>query len=185
MKGSRSSVRYAKALLDLAAEQNSLDKVYSDMKLVADVCRENHDLSNLLKSPIVKIDKKQAILKQIFTGKISKLSEQFMVLLAAKRRESFLEIIALEFVEQYKIKKNILTAVITSASGLDETLRKKVLEIVKTSANSEVELIEKINDKLIGGFTLQVGDKRIDASLAKQIRNLAMGFNENPYEKEL
>jgi F-type H+-transporting ATPase subunit delta len=67
---------------------------------------------------------------------------------------------------------------------LDEELRKKVLEAVKGNGQSEVELIEKTNDKLIGGFTLQVGDKRIDASLAKQIRKLAMSFSENPYIKE-
>ena len=59
-----------------------------------------------------------------------------------------------------------------------------MLEVVKGSGHSEIELIEKINDKLIGGFTLQVGDKRVDASLAKQIRKLAMSFSENPYIKE-
>lgn len=184
MKGSRSSVRYAKALLDLADEQNAVEKVYADMKLIADVCRQNHDLSVLLKSPVVKTDKKQAVLRQIFSGKISKVTELFIMLLASKRRESFLETIAGDFAEQYKVKKNILTAVITTAYGLDESLKKKVLEIVKKSAESEVELIEKTNEKLIGGFTLQVGDKRVDASLAKQIRKLAMSFNENPYIKE-
>jgi len=184
MKGSRSSVRYAKALLDLAGEQNSIDKVYADMKLIADVCRQNHELGALMKSPVVKTDKKQAILKKIFLGKISKVTELFIMLLAEKRRESFLETIAGEFAEQYKVKKNILTAVITTASGLDESLRKKVLEIVKKSADSEVELIEKTNDKLIGGFTLQVGDKRVDASIAKQIRKLSQSFSENPYIKE-
>ena len=107
-----------------------------------------------------------------------------MLLLTTKRREALLESIAESFVEQYKVKKKILTAVITTASGLDEELRKKVLNIVKQSANSEVELIEKTNDKLIGGFVLQVGDKRVDASIAKQVRKLALSFNENPYIKE-
>ena len=50
--------------------------------------------------------------------------------------------IAEEFTEQYKKYKNILTAVVTTAYGLDEELRKKVLEVVKKSANSEIELIE-------------------------------------------
>ena len=77
-----------------------------------------------------------------------------------------------------------MTAVITTASGLDEDLRKKVLDLVRKSADSEIELIEKTNDKLIGGFTLQVGDKRVDASIAKQIKKLALSFNENPYIKE-
>jgi F-type H+-transporting ATPase subunit delta len=184
MKGARSSTRYAKALLDLAGEQNAVDKVSADMKLIAEVCKQNHDLSVMLKSPVVKTDKKQAVLKQIFSGKISQVTELFMMLLATKRRESLLETIANEFNEQYKVKKKILTAIITTASGLDESLRKKVLEIVKKSADSEVELIEKTNEKLIGGFTLQVGDTRVDASIAKQIRKLAMSFNENPYIKE-
>ena len=65
-----------------------------------------------------------------------------------------------------------------------EDLRKKVREAVKGGGHSEVELLEKTNEKLIGGFTLQVGDKRVDASIAKQIRKLAMEFSENPYIKE-
>ena len=184
MKGARSSVRYAKALLDLSTEQNAQDQVYSDMKMIAGTIRESRDLSNLLRSPIIKTDKKQNILKLLFEGKVSKITGTFMNLLAAKRREANLETIALEFTEQYKVRKNILTAVITSATAIDDTLRKKVLDLVRKSSNSEVELVEKINEKLIGGFTLQVGDRRIDASLANQVRKLAMNFSENPYIKE-
>ena len=184
MKGTRASVRFAKALIDLANEQNSMEKVYADMHLINNTCKANHDLAVLLKSPIVKTDKKESILKAIFSGKISKVTELFLLLLTAKKREALLESIAESFVEQYKVKKKILTAVITTASGLDEDLRKKVLEIVKKSANSEVELIEKTNDTLIGGFVLQVGDKRVDASIAKQVKKLALSFNENPYIKE-
>ena len=184
MKSTRASTRYAKSLADLATEQGSLDKVYADMILIHKTCADNHDLSLLLKSPIVKTDKKQSIIKEIFSGKISKLTEQFIFLLTIKRRESLLESIAESFVQQYKERKRILTAVITTAQGLDEGLRKKVLDIVKSSAYSEVELVEKTNPNLIGGFTLQVGDKRIDARIQKQIRKLAMSFTENPYIKE-
>ena len=184
MQGTRATSRYAKSLGDLAHEQGSLEKVYADMILIHKTCAANHDLSVLLKSPIVKTDKKQAILKEIFAGKISKLTELFILLITSKRREALLESVAEAFVEQYKVRKNILTAVITTASGLDEDLRKKVLQLVKNSANSEVELIEKTNEQLLGGFVLQVGDRRVDASIAKQIRKLAMDFSENPYVKE-
>lgn len=184
MKATRASTRYAKSLADLATEQGVLDKVYTDMILIDKTCKASHELSTFLKSPIIKTDKKQKILKEIFTGKITKLSEMFIALLTAKRRESFLQSIAESFVNQYKERKKILTAVITTAEGLDEDLRKKVLELVSNSAYSEVELIEKRNPELIGGFTLQVGDKRIDASIQKQIRKLAMSFSENPYIKE-
>lgn len=184
MKGTRAGVRYAKALKELALEQGVLENVRDDMKLISAVLNNNHDLLVVLKSPIIKTDKKQSILAEVFKGKISKLTELFIQILAAKRRESYLEAIAIEFVKQFKVHKKILTAVVTTASGLDEGLRKKVLEVVQGSGHSEIELIEKINEKLIGGFTLQVGDKRVDASLAKQIRRLNMSFSENPYIKE-
>lgn len=184
MKGTRSAARYAKALRELSLEQGSLEKVYDDMKLVNEVCRNNRDLILLLNNPIVKTDKKQRILNEIFKGKISKLSEMFMNLLTTKRRESFLDAIAEEFIRQYKVHKKILTAVVTTTFGLDEDLRKKVLEVVRGTGHSEIELIEKTNNKLIGGFTLQVGDKRVDASIAKQIRKLGQSFSENPYIKE-
>jgi F-type H+-transporting ATPase subunit delta len=184
MKGTRAAVRYAKALKELALEQGVLEKVRDDMKLITSVCHSNHDFTVMLESPIIKTDKKQSILAEVFRGKISKLTELFIRVLAAKRRESYLQAIALEFIKQYKEHKKILTAVVTTASGLDEDLRKKVLQVVQGSGHSEIELIEVINEKLIGGFTLQVGDKRVDASLSKQIRRLTMSFSENPYIKE-
>lgn len=184
MKGTRAAVRYAKALKELALEQGVLEKVRDDMKLIGSVCQNNRDFAVVLDSPIIKTDKKQAILAEVFKGKISKLTELFIQVLAAKRRESYIEAIAIEFMKQFKEHKKILTAIVTTASGLDETLRKKVLQVIQGSGHSEIELIEKINEKLIGGFTLQVGDKRVDASLAKQIRKLSMSFNENPYIKE-
>ena len=184
MKGTRAASRYAKSLADLADEKGLLEKVYPDMRLIQKSCAESKDLLLLLKSPIVKKDRKQSILKEVFSGKISKLTEEFMLLLTSKRREGLLEDIAKSFVSQYKERKKILTAVITTAQGLDEGLRKKVLEIVKSSAYSEVELVEKIDSNLIGGFTLQAGDKRVDATIAKQLRKLGQSFSENPYIKE-
>ncbi|MBI4931098.1 MAG: ATP synthase F1 subunit delta [Bacteroidetes bacterium] len=184
MKSTRSAVRFAKALKELALEQGVLEKVCDDMKLIHTVCASNHEFAVLLKSPIIKTDKKQSILREVFKGKISKLSELFVQLLATKKRESFLDAIAEEFLKQYKEHKKILSAVVTTAFGLDEDLRKKVLDVIKDGGQSEVELIEKTNDKLIGGFTLQVGDKRVDASIAKQIRKLSIEFSENPYIKE-
>lgn len=184
MKSTRSAVRFAKALKELAFEQGVLEKVCDDMKLIRTVCTNNHEFAVFLKSPIIKTDKKKSILSEVFKGKISNLSELFIQLLTAKKRESFLDAIAEEFLKQYKEHKKILSAVVTTAFGLDDEVRKKVLEVIKGGGQSEVELIEQTNDKLIGGFTLQVGDRRVDASIAKQIRKLAMEFSENPYIKE-
>ena len=67
----RLAARYAKSILDLAIEKDQLDKVYKDMLFLQDICRSNRDFVNLLRSPIVKADKKAKILDAIMGGKIT------------------------------------------------------------------------------------------------------------------
>jgi F-type H+-transporting ATPase subunit delta len=185
MGESRVSHRYAKSLLDLSLEKGQLEQVSEDMRLVLETIRANREFSVLLQSPVVKTDKKQEILKAIFGGQIGVITTEFLDIITRKRREGELQAIAEAFVSQYRKHKEILTAVITTAQGLDETLRKQVLDIVKKSADGKaIELVEKTDKSLLGGFVLRVGDKQVDASVIRQIRNLERSFSENPYIKE-
>jgi len=185
MRESRVSHRYAKSLLDLALEKGQLEQVHEDMRLTLTTVQENRELSVMLRSPVIKTDKKQDILKAIFGGKIGVIPTEFVDIITRKRREGELEAIAEAFITQYRRHKQILTAVITTASGLDDKLRAQVLEIVKQSAGGKaVELVEKTDKSLMGGFILRVGDNQVDASILRQVRNLERNFSENPYIKE-
>jgi len=170
------ATRYAKSLLQLANEKGQLETVFSDMQLVAKVCHENKEFISFLKSPIIKTDKKVAVIKEIFAGKVSDVTSNFLVVLTHKRRELYMEQIADAFVEEYKKHKNILTAIITSASGIDSTVKAKVLELVKQNTNGEVELVEKIDKDLIGGFVLRIGDRQVDASISRKLNDLRKAF---------
>jgi F-type H+-transporting ATPase subunit delta len=181
----RVAYRYAKSLIDLSLEKGQLEQVREDMQLVYDTIHASHEFAIMLKSPIIKTDKKQEILKAIFGGKIGIISAEFIEIITRKRREMELIGIAEAFLNQYKKHKQILSAVITTASGLDKNLREKVLQIVKGSTTSEVVLEEKINKDLIGGFILRVGDQQVDASILRQIKNLDRSFSENPYVREI
>ncbi len=186
MKESRVSHRYAKSLLDLALEKGQLEPAMEDMRMVLETINANRDLSILLKSPVVKTDKKQEILKAIFGGQIGVITSEFLMILTRKRREGELEGIAEAFITQYRKHKQILTAVITTASGLDDKLRAQVLDVVKQSAGGKaIELVEKTDKALIGGFVLRIGDKQVDSSVLRQIRNLERNFSENPYISEI
>jgi F-type H+-transporting ATPase subunit delta len=173
--------RYAKSLLDLSNEKGVLDAIAADMKLLASVCEQNRDLAALLASPIINGDKKLSILKKVFGEKMDKLSIAFFEIITRKGREAYLEVIAKEFTRQYKEMKGIQTAVITSAVGLDDKLRKEVYNIIRKSADSEIELVEKVDKNLIGGFVLRMGDKQYDASIASDLKRLTRKFSENPY----
>lgn len=183
MQGTRVAARYAKSFIDLALEQGVLEKAYEDMKLVTEVSKQNHDFVSFLKSPVIKTDKKQEVLKAIFSGKVSKVTEAYIHLITAKKREIYLDEIASEFINQYNNKKQILKAVVTTASGIDDATRKQVLNLIKGSGTSEVILEEKINKDIIGGFIIRVGDKQIDASIARKLSNLKRSFKESPFAK--
>jgi F-type H+-transporting ATPase subunit delta len=158
--------------MELATESKKLDAVRNDMKLVEQVCKENREFLLFLNSPVIKTDKKIEVLSSVFKGKISDLTMSFLVLKTKKHRESFVPEIAKAFDEQYKKDKNIFSAVVTSARGLDAKTKEKVMDLIKSQMNGEVELVEKIDENTIGGFILKIGDTQIDKTVARQLANL-------------
>jgi F-type H+-transporting ATPase subunit delta len=184
MEGTRAAARYAKSFLELALEKGQLEKAYADMKYIADVCRNNHEFTVFLKSPIIKTDKKQSVLKAVLGGNIDKITESFIQLITAKKREMYLPGIAEEFMNQYNQKKQILKAVVTTASGIDEATRKQVLDLIKGTGENAVVLEEKIDKNIIGGIIIRVGDKQIDASIARKLNDLKRDFKESPFVKK-
>ncbi|MEI6817836.1 MAG: ATP synthase F1 subunit delta [Bacteroidota bacterium] len=183
MSESKVAGRYAKSLIELAVELNVLEPVKSDMDLLISTCAAHRDLAAMLKNPVIHGYKKLSVLKKIFGDSMNKLSISFIDIITRKGREEHIEGIARQFVNLYKINKGIEVAVITSANGLDAKLRAEVMAIVKRETKSEVELIEKVNKDLIGGFILRVGDKQFDASIAKSLRAVAKEFRSNPMVK--
>lgn len=182
---SRVASRYVKSLLDLAITQGSLDKVHADMNLFNSTIQKSRDLELMLKSPVIKHDKKLAILEAIFKGKVNALTMAFIEILTRKNREPLLPEIAGEFHNAFNVYKGIGKASVTTAVALDEKTRKEFEEMVKQLSNKkEVELDEKIDKDLIGGFVLNVEDKQIDASIRNNLKKLKLKFSENPYIKE-
>lgn len=177
--------RYAKSLVDLAVETKQLEEVREDMRLIKKVCIENREFVIMLESPVVKTDKKMAIFKSVFGGKIAVTTQAFLDIVAMKRREGLIDDIAYSFDEQYKAHRNITSAVITTAIKLDEATKNKVLEIIQKSYTGEIELIEKVDKDLIGGFVLTVNDKQVDTSIKRKLINFKKNFSGNPYLPDL
>ncbi|MBP6335074.1 MAG: ATP synthase F1 subunit delta [Bacteroidia bacterium] len=173
--------RYAKSLIKLSKEMGVMNEVNEDMKLFSSVCEKNRELPLVLKNPIIPSAKKLSILEALFNGKMNKIALSFFVIVTKKGREKFLWDIAKSYTDQYKVLKGIQTAEIISATGLDDNLRQKVYQILRDSNNSEVELHEKVDKDLIGGFVIRVGDKQYDASIASELKKLAREFGSNPY----
>lgn len=178
MVNTKLAARYAQSLLDLAVEQNKLDAVQADMKWVLNLLNENRDLALLLKSPIIKADKKEMTLAAIMQSHIQELSMNFLRLVARKRREHDIQAMAQEFLRLVADYKNIQQVVLTAAARVDAGLIDQVKTLTKEATGSEVEIIQRVNPALIGGFVLNIGDKQFDSSIATRIKRVKRKLTE-------
>lgn len=171
MKGTRAASRYAKALLELAIENNQVDNVLNDMKYIGSVSAESREFQLLVQSPIINSDKKIAIFNELF-GQFQPISRSFIELITKKGRESMLTNIAASFEDQVNEYKGITPLTIISAVGLSEETKKGILSKVQGLGSGTFEITEKIDPTLIGGFIVRTDDKQIDLSVASQLDNL-------------
>jgi len=176
--------RYAKALLELSVEKNQLEAVMGDVHQLLSVASENRDFVLMLHSPIVSTDKKLNILKLIFGKTSNKITLTFFEIVTRKNRSNVLLSTAREFQNQYNLHKGIQVAEVTTTFPLTAELRESFVEIVKEISGLEkVELIEKINKDLIGGFVLKVNDKLLDDSISGKLRILRLRFAQRYFVK--
>ncbi|TAH20737.1 MAG: ATP synthase F1 subunit delta [Cytophagales bacterium] len=180
----RVASRYAKSLIELADEKGVLDEVHENILLLQDTCDGSVDLRLMLKNPIISREAKLNVLRRIFEGKINKLTLSFFEILTKKQREDLLYVIAKEFHAQYNEKMQIESALVTTPFELTAELRAALQAEAEKIAGKKVDLKEKVNPELIGGFILQVRDRQIDTSINSRLKELRVKFSENPYIRE-
>jgi F-type H+-transporting ATPase subunit delta len=186
MQNPRLASRYAKSLIDIAQEQNVLEAIKGDMELIAQICNSNPDFVLMLKSPVVKADKKVAVMHAVLDGKVQKVTLAFISLLVNKGREFYLPEIATTFSLQYKELKNIKTVNLTTAVAIDEDLKKMIHSKVSASVqDGHIELETNVDEDLIGGFTLEIGDKLFDASIRRDLVDIKNQFTKNLFVADI
>ncbi|ACU58730.1 ATP synthase F1 subunit delta [Chitinophaga pinensis] len=181
MQNPRLASRYAKSLVDLSSEKGQLEAVHTDMQFLQQLSKTNPDVVALLRSPIIKPDKKQQILAAIFDGKVSAITAAFVKLLVVKGREGNLPEIAQEFSRQYDVLKNISKVKITTAVPLDAAILDVIKTKVQAGTDKKVTLETAVNPDLIGGFVLESNNNLFDASVLRDLNDIKKQFAENIY----
>lgn len=187
MQNPRLAARYAKSLLDLAIEQNSLEATLKDVQLLESICAQSREFVNMLRSPIIHADKKAEILKAILLNNANALTNAFVLLLVNKGREAVLPDIAEAFLQQYRLLKNIKTVKLTTAHTISDAVKQGIVDRVakKLAGDSAVELETEVNPELIGGFVLEVEDKLFDASVLRNLKDIRSQFADDSYVSKL
>jgi F-type H+-transporting ATPase subunit delta len=175
--------RYAKSLFDLSLEMKVLEPVMQDMEKLLGVCKSNKDFDRMLKSPVIRPDKKLSILEILFRKEMQELTFKFMQLITRNKRENYLSEIARQFILKYKEYHDITTTYVKTAVPLSEEMRNKIIQIMEKYTKGNIELIEELDESLIGGFLLSFDDMQYDASLSREISRLKAEFEKNLYKR--
>jgi F-type H+-transporting ATPase subunit delta len=172
MDQSKINVRYSKAFFELAKEKGLTQELRKDAGLISSVCSSSSDFNLLLDSPVIKTSQKSEAIKLIFTEKVHPLSLRFLLLVTENKRENYIPGIFRNLEDMYRREEGIKAAVLTSAQPLSDSLIIQVKEILEKEFSAKVELSQKVDDKLIGGFVLRVEDRQYDASLSTQLKKI-------------
>ncbi len=178
MAGARAAIRYAKAVLELAKDQKAADVVNDDMKLIAKTIADSKDLSDMLQSPVVRSSAKKSVLLEVFKNS-NKITRSLIDTLISNKRLSIIGEIASKYSVLYDQLKGTEVAQVTTVVPLTADLKKKVLAKVKELTGKEVEVKNIIDESILGGFVLRVGDIQYNASIANKLNKLKREFTLN------
>lgn len=178
MNESRAALRYAKAILNMAIENKCTDAVEKDMRSVVATIIDSSELQELLASPVIKGEAKKNALTEIFKGSHS-IFDGLISILVDNKRVSLLGAVAEKYIILNEELKGQGVAFVTTAVPLTADLEKKVLAEVAKITGNKVTIQNKIDESIIGGFVLRVGDLQFDASIANKLNGLKREFTTN------
>ena len=175
MNEARAAVRYTKAILDLGVENKAIDQVEKDFRKIVATIADSPELEEMLGSPVLKGEVKKKALSEIFSGS-SSVTEGLISTLVDNKRISILKDVAEKFIILNEARKGQGVAFVTTAVPLSTDLEKKILGKVVELTGNESTIENKVDESIIGGFILRVGDLQYDASIANKLSNLKREF---------
>jgi F-type H+-transporting ATPase subunit delta len=172
MLSSQLASRYAQAIYELAAEQQELDAVEEQLSLVEKTLSSVPELGSLLYHPQVPVAAKKDTIAKVFGQQLSVHVRNFLMVLIDKRRETALPAIVKEFKVLANAARNITEAEITTAMPLSDSERQALSAKLSAVTGKRVTLLAKVDQRIVGGVIVKIGDKLIDGSVVRQLATL-------------
>ena len=185
MNNYKINTSYAKALLLLARDIDKLDRVADDMRLVGSVMAENHELAVVFANPVIKQDKKQAIVRDLFAEHVYEATMVFLLFVVRKNRSVYLRGISDSFLQMYRDEKGIVLSDLVTHQPIDDNARRLVTEMGAAYTGKTVELHDRTDPKMLGSFKLEFDGKMYDARIRTKIKRMRVEFAKNEYESKL
>ena len=167
------SKTYGEALYELAVAKKETKQLLEEIRSVNVILDQNPDLDKLMKHPGIPKQEKSEILEKIFKGRISEDLMGFFQVVVEKERYTDIPAIFADFTDRVKEAEGIGVAYVTTAVALDDKQKDEVLQrLLATTSYRSMEMQYAVDETLIGGMTIRVGDRVVDSSIRSRLEAL-------------
>jgi F-type H+-transporting ATPase subunit delta len=167
------SKTYGEALFELAVEENKVDVFMEEITEIQKILAENKDFSKFMNHPKILKEEKTEVLENVFKGRISDELTGFLTLIVAKDRYNEIDAILNYFLTEIKRFKGIGIAYVTTASALRDEQKAGVEQrLLETTSYKKMEMHYNVDESLIGGMVIRIGDRVVDSSIKTKLNEL-------------
>lgn len=163
---------YSRAMYELATARGEAASLLKELMELAGYVERDADFAAFLASPLIDVEERTALLEKLFRGKASHLLVDSLQVLNRKGRLGLLSTLAETYRLQHQETLGRIDVHVTTAVPLTDRLRKKLKAAIRKQRHETPELIETIDESLIGGIVVQIGDEKADASVVRKIDKL-------------
>lgn len=180
MSRTRIAKRYAAGLWDYALSVKEEESIVKEIQSIIEIIKGSKDFRLFLKTPILETERKIKVANEIFKS-FSKTIQHFIILVIRQNRENDLLSIAEEFLHIYDKYRGIQRVTITSAIPLEDNIISDILTTYGGIDKQKVQVENKIDKSIVGGYILRLGDQQLDASVKTKLENLKKQFEQKVY----
>lgn len=163
---------YAQALLGLADRQGVVDEILEQLEQLRGLMDATPELEEFFADPLVDEESREAAIDRLFRGRLSDLLLDTLQVMHGKGRLGLARALVDAYREEYEKLRGQIEVKVTTAVPLSESLRQRLRATASQVTGQDAQLIENVDESILGGMVLRIGDRKIDTSIAKEIRRL-------------
>lgn len=168
------SATYGDSLYEVAVEQNMVDRLFEEADSVLTAYHENPELAIFLNHPKIVKDEKIKVVRDIFGPFVSAEMTGFLATVVNKDRAGELEDILSYFIARIKEYKKIGVVYVETPQEMSDSSKEKLVnKLLATTAYESLEMHYSLDESLIGGMVIRIGDRIVDSSIRTKLQDLS------------
>lgn len=176
---------YARSLFELATADNAVDGVAGEFGDLIELIRARSDVATFMTNEAIDVERRAETLEKLFRGQLSDLLLNTLLVVNGKGRLSLIREIHAAFVRLREEQQNRVDATVTTAMTLNDEQRRRVIDSIGQRTGKQVTLHEQVDPEILGGLIVQVGDERLDGSVARQLSRIEQSLHERASQELL